>query len=86
MHHTGKKESKKEKQKKIRSRKICFKEIRTGTLQTREDWNPLDHLDKHWQYMFERSIYSFSMVIDSFQGWLFRFPCRIKSLTNQSQT
>ena len=31
MHHTGKKESKKEKEKK-RSRKICFKGIRARTL------------------------------------------------------
>ena len=34
-------------------------------------------------------IYSFPVVIDSFQGWLFRFffnlfPCRIKSWTDQS--
>ena len=35
----------------------------------------------HWTTSV-RGIYSFSMVIDSFQGWLFRFPCRIESLTD----
>ena len=29
---------------------------------------PLDHLGKRVQFAFKRGIYSFSMVIDSFQG------------------
>ena len=35
--------------------------------------DPLDHLGKGWQLEFKRGIYSFSMVIDSFEAWLFRF-------------
>ena len=31
-----------------------------------------DHLGKDWEFRFKRGIYSYSMVIDSFQGWLFR--------------
>ena len=30
-----------------------------------------DHLGKDWEFRFKRGIYSYSMVIDSFQGWLF---------------
>ena len=67
MHHTGKKESKKEKEKKIRSRR--FKPGLSEYVRTKnERLYPLDDLDKRWQLKFKRGIYSFSMVIDSFQA------------------
>ena len=72
------------------SRKICSPRIRTldtkyvGTIDER--LYPVDQLGKHGQDTFKKSTYSFSMVIDSFQGFFFRFPRRIKSLTKRSQT
>ena len=81
MHHTGKKENKKEKKNKVTK----------NLLQGDSNLDPPNTLELkmnasiHWNTSV-RGIYSFSMVIDSFQGWLFRFPCRIKSLTDLSQT
>ena len=54
------------------SRKICSLGIRTlkpeyVRLTINERLYPLDHLGKQ----FKKSIYSFSMVMDSFQGFLF---------------
>ena len=57
------------------SRKICS--LRTRTLDTEyvrtidERLYPLDQLGKHCQGTFKKSTYSFSMVIDSFQGFFF---------------
>ena len=56
-HHTGKKESKKEKEKNV------TKNLLPG------DSNP----DPRIQFQFKRSIYSLSMVIDSFKDVFFGF-------------
>ena len=68
-----KKESKKEilkKRKQERLRKICFKGIQPGpseSVRTKSlRLKPLDHLGE--QREFKRGLYSFSMVIGSFQG------------------
>ena len=80
MHHTGKKERKKEILKKEKKNKVT-KNLLLGNsnpdpqnqLEIKNQLNPLDHLCKRWQCEFKRGIYSFSMVIDSFQGSLSRF-------------
>ena len=83
MHHTGKKENKKEKEKN--------NNVSKNLLQMYSNPDPPNTLGLkmnafiHWTTSV-RGIYSFSMVIDSFQGWRFRFPCRIKSLIDLSQT
>ena len=64
MHHTG-----------VMSRKICSLGIRTLNPEyvrtINERLYPLDHHGKHCQFTFEKNIYSFSTVIDSFQGMFF---------------
>ena len=70
MHHTGKKESKKEilkKEKKKGYENFASKVFEPGPSE------PLDHLGERLQGEFKRDLYSFSMVIGSFQGCLFRF-------------
>ena len=79
MHHTGyKKESKKEilkKENKKGYEKFASRgfepgpseSVRTKSLRLK----PLDHLGE--QREFKRRLYSFSMLIGSFQGWLFTF-------------
>ena len=85
MLHTGKKERKKEKEKKGYE-KFASKgnepEPSELAKSVNRRFSSLDHLRK--MCLKQVYIYFFSIVIDSFQEWLFRFLCRIKSLTDQS--
>ena len=91
MHHTSKKENKKEKEKNKVTKNLLLGDLNPdspSTLELKMD------ASNHWttsvdakNSLFKRGIYSSSMVIDSFQGcFFFRFPSRIKYLTDQSQT
>ena len=73
MHQTGNKESKKENEKinKV-TKNLLLWEIEprpSEYVRTKnEHLYPVDHLGKSWHFKIKRSIYSLSMVIDSFQG------------------
>ena len=74
MHQTGNKESKKEKEKinKVTKNLLLWEiEPRPSEYVRTENEQPypVDHLGKSWHVKIKRSIYSLSMVIDSFQGW-----------------
>ena len=86
MHHTGKKESKK-KEKKEGHEKFASRRFEPGPseyVRTKsERLYPLDHLGKGWQL----KRYIFLLYGDwQFLRKTFQFPCRIKSLTDWSQT
>ena len=79
IHHTGKKESKKEIKKRRRKKKGYEKLLQGDSKQDLQNQlelkrnaskclYPLHHLGKRRKCWFKRGSYSFSMLIDSFQG------------------
>ena len=74
MHRTGKKESTKEKKKKSHEKFASRDSNPYPPNRTKnEHLNPLDHLSRSWQFKLKRGIYSFLMVIDSFNYDFFGF-------------